>query len=403
MEFRTQALTIGRDTAPAWVEQVVVDEKIGLLALASAEPIDDSGHGAIRMALKAVKAHVSRHDDTLRRFRARPAPELRTEVLTVLQDAVQRAAQETFAFGRRYPGLKVTLDIVLSLEHEAFVAHIGDGRVYLVRRGLVHQLTTDHVHEEVLADPEAGSVSVVRSLGAEPSMRAESLCMELTTGDRLVLVAGATHRGAPETTLHAALADVGLNDLGSELAEVTEGPVVAAAGELGAVQPPARDHGAARLAMLAPMALFRHCTELELRAVAASTVPHRYSSGGELFRAGDPGTELYLLIDGEVDIEGEEGVLATLGAGTAFGEMALLDTAVRSATARAKGSVEALVIPREAFFRLLRSNPPMAVKILWNMLLQLSGNLRTTSTALDDARQTIAELQRRLDGDESEP
>ena len=396
MEFRTQALIVGREAAPAWADQVVHDAKIGLLAVANASTVDDQGRGAVRMALKAVRAHVSRHEDVLRRFRFRPAPELRTEVLTVLKDAVQRAAQETYAFGRRYPGLTVTLDVVLCLEHEAFVSHIGDGRAYLVRRGLVHQLTTDHVHEDMLAAPDATTVKVTRALGAEPTARAESLCMELTSGDRLVLMAGPTYRASPETTLHDRLSDAALDALSEAIAAVTTGPVVAVAGELGAVQPPSRDHGAARLALIAPMGLFNHCTELELRQVAAATVPHRYSSGAELCRAGDPGTEIFLLIEGEVDIEGTEGVLATLTAGTAFGEMAMLDAPVRSATARARGSVEALVIPREAFFRLLRGNPPMAVKILWNMLLQLSGNLRTTSSHLADARQELARLQDEL-------
>jgi CRP-like cAMP-binding protein len=144
--------------------------------------------------------------------------------------------------------------------------------------------------------------------------------------------------------------------------------------------------------MLAPMGLFQHCSELELRAVAAATVPRRYPSGAELFRAGAHGTELFLLIQGEVDIEGDEGVLVTLPPGTAFGEMALLDSPTRSATARARGEVEALVIPRDAFFQLLRGNPPLAVKILWNMLLRLSANLRRTSGDLAEAQATLARL-----------
>ena len=75
--------------------------------------------------------------------------------------------------------------------------------------------------------------------------------------------------------------------------------------------------------------------------------------------------------------------------GTAFGEMALLDEPARSATARASTHVEALVIPREAFFRLLRGNPPLAVKILWNMLLVLSGRLRRTSGELAKLREKL--------------
>ncbi len=41
-----------------------------------------------------------------------------------------------------------------------------------------------------------------------------------------------------------------------------------------------------------------------------------------------------------------------------------------------------MVIPRDAFFALLKGNPMLAVKILWNMLLGLSANLRNTSARL---------------------
>ena len=45
-----------------------------------------------------------------------------------------------------------------------------------------------------------------------------------------------------------------------------------------------------------------------------------------------------------------------------------------------------MVIPRDAFFAMLQGNPMLAVKILWNMLLRLSANLRATSQQLADLR-----------------
>ena len=48
---------------------------------------------------------------------------------------------------------------------------------------------------------------------------------------------------------------------------------------------------------------------------------------------------------------------------------------------------ELMVIPRAAFFAMLKGNPMLAVKILWNMLLRLSASLRRTS-------ERLAELDR---------
>lgn len=390
MELRTATVVLRRDTANAWPDQVVVDPKIGLLGVADASTPDARGRGAARMALDTVRTHVHRHEDVVRRFIARPVPELRTEVLSILQEAVQRAAKEIFAFARRGEPFHVTLDAVLALEHEAFVVHVGDGRVYLVRRGLVHQLTTDHREDAPgpLLDPEAPAPRRARGLGPQPHVRTESLCMELAPADRLVVLAGPIPRAVPETTLHKVLVESELVDLSQSLGDLAPTvSVAAAAAQLPGEAAPTRREGVERLALLAPMGLFEHCTELELRQIAAACVPRRYKAGTPLFLAGDPGTELFLLVQGEVAIESDEGVLATLEPGTAFGEMAMLDEPARSATARASTHVEALVIPREAFFRLLRGNPPMAVKILWNMLLSLSGRLRRTSAVLDALRK----------------
>ena len=69
--------------------------------------------------------------------------------------------------------------------------------------------------------------------------------------------------------------------------------------------------------------------------------------------------------------------------------MAMLDEPSRSASAVAHDESELLVIPRDAFFAMLKGNPMLAVKILWNMLLNLSMNLRSTS-------KRLAELERSL-------
>ena len=118
------------------------------------------------------------------------------------------------------------------------------------------------------------------------------------------------------------------------------------------------------------------------------------AAGDVLFRAGDPGTQLYLLIRGAVRIEKDGKAIVTLGPGSNFGEMAMLDAPRRSASAVAAEDCEVLVIPRDAFFALLRGNPNLAVKILWNMLLRLSSRLRATSdrlTAAEVAAQALDE------------
>jgi PPM family protein phosphatase len=395
----------GASPDAVYLDQLVVEPKLGLLAVADAPNGGDDGKAGVRIALEAVKRHVERNEDILARFRAHPAPELRTRVLTVIDEAFGRAAQEVFAFARRRKGLVVTLDMVLLLDHEAFIGHVGDGRVYLIRRGLVHQLTVDHSHADegevfdVIGDDkteesadapvaQAGGRSVTRSLGPLPGVRVESMCMELAQDDRFVACTAHLHRNVPESSLQTLFVGELLSELGAAVARYADKkPALAAAAQLGSGEPFKADSARSRLALLAPMPLFAHCTERELRSVAQAAVPRKFEAGATLFTEGETGEELFLLVSGQVAVRRQGKTLATLGPGSNFGEMAMLDDKTRSATIVAVEASEAMTVHRDAFFAMLRGNPMLAMKILWNMLLRLSANLRT-------ANAKLAELQK---------
>ena len=121
--------------------------------------------------------------------------------------------------------------------------------------------------------------------------------------------------------------------------------------------------------------------------VAKSTRPRKFTSGQVIFEQGQPGTELYLVVSGDVDIVKDGHTIVTLGPGSNFGEMSMLDEPNRSASAVAASDSELMVIPRAAFFAMLKGNPVLAVKILWNMLLRLSASLRRTSARLAELEQ----------------
>jgi len=396
----------GKPAGRAHLDQVLVLPQRGLLAVADAINEGEEGRGGIRIALESLRSNLERNEDIFQRFQRHPTPELRARILTIIEDSFARAAQEVFAYARRFEDLRITLDCVLILPPEAFVGHVGDGRVCLVRRGLIHQLTVDHstgedvVFADMDAEPQSNETEtvqkddrrLVRALGPKPSVRVESLCMELADNDRFVLGTWALHHEIPEGVLHHLILTTSLDALGPALRRsAPDAPLVAAAGQIGGGEPEVMDSGRSRLAILAPMPLFAHCTERELRSIASATHPRRFTAGTELFKQGDPGTELYLVISGTIRIERDRKSIVTLGPGSNFGEMALLDQPSRSASAIAKEDCEVMVISRESFFALLRDNPMLAVKILWNMLLRLSANLRTTSGALAKAKRDLVQ------------
>jgi NADH dehydrogenase len=89
----------------------------------------------------------------------------------------------------------------------------------------------------------------------------------------------------------------------------------------------------------------------------------RFEPGDVVFREGDVGDRLYMILSGEAEIvrgsgEGEQ-VLARLGAGECFGEMALLSGATRNATARACSVLEVLSLHKRDLGPLLGGLPEL--------------------------------------------
>ena len=96
-----------------------------------------------------------------------------------------------------------TLTAVVLRGHQYTVAHVGDSRLFLVRGGQLHQLTTDHVRG--LHDFQH---QLVRAVGADERVRVDYLQGELQVGDTLILSTDGVH-GSIRLRQMAALAEAG--------------------------------------------------------------------------------------------------------------------------------------------------------------------------------------------------
>ncbi len=104
-----------------------------------------------------------------------------------------------------------------------------------------------------------------------------------------------------------------------------------------------------------------------------------------IVRQGDTGDCMYVVQKGKVEVlttrSSVELRLAVLGAGDFFGEMALFEREVRSATVRALGDVWVLTLEKKSFLRKVQEDPSLAFRILEKM----SHRIRELNTALEKA------------------
>ena len=102
--------------------------------------------------------------------------------------------------------------------------------------------------------------------------------------------------------------------------------------------------------LLAQIPMFEHLAQEDLEHLSGLLQQRRYSKGEVIFHQGDVGTALFIVRKGEVAIrlssaEGREVILALLGRGDAFGELALLDGEPRSTDAVARDATHQKAMP----------------------------------------------------------
>ena len=114
------------------------------------------------------------------------------------------------------------------------------------------------------------------------------------------------------------------------------------------------------LAKLAEVDIFRSLPPEEVHAVVPYVKASVFKDGEVVFKKGETGDALYLVTSGKVLVTDEETTLATLEAGAAFGEMALLTGEPRNATIAASGAVRAYRIARHDFDHLIKQSPALA-------------------------------------------
>src|SRR5207237_7292423 len=105
----------------------------------------------------------------------------------------------------------------------------------------------------------------------------------------------------------------------------------------------------------------------ELTDLASLATVRRYGTGDKILAAGDPAISLFFLRSGVVHVTLPDGIrLATLTAGMAFGEMALLESH-RSANVLADMAATAYEIPLRDFERFRKQHPRASERIMRNL------------------------------------
>jgi diguanylate cyclase len=162
---------------------------------------------------------------------------------------------------------------------------------------------------------------------------------------------------------------------------------------------------AGKAALLGRASLFSQLEPDELALIARFSGYRTYAPGEVIFRQGTHREELYLIKEGGVAIrrrgqDEDEQEIARFVDGEVFGEMDLLDSAPRSASAVAEGAATLLVFPDTMeFASLLEKHPEAFARILRKLLGEIARRIRAIDRLISEKTPWIEDLKRQLHRD----
>jgi len=152
-----------------------------------------------------------------------------------------------------------------------------------------------------------------------------------------------------------------------------------------------------RVNVLKQTDIFYDLTSAQLEMIALICQERTVRAGEVLFQENTPGTEMYAIVRGEIEIlldpslvggattrKGSGPVtVATLREGQTFGEMALVDQGLRSASARgAADNTKLLIIPRQKLLTLCETYPELGYRVMRNMAADMAFKIRNSDLTI---------------------
>jgi CRP/FNR family cyclic AMP-dependent transcriptional regulator len=138
--------------------------------------------------------------------------------------------------------------------------------------------------------------------------------------------------------------------------------------------------------------LFFELFDEEIDAIIENCDVMNLEEGDYIFKEGDEGNEVYLILTGAAVVKKGETVLAELKKSDLFGEMVLLDERTRTADIIASTYTDVLVLGYDAIFGIFKKNPKIFSLLMLNLCRLLAKRLKTSGTEIKDLNSKIRNL-----------
>lgn len=362
----------------------------------------EQGERISAAAVDAVRQRLPRLAERARALAGGASSSARNAIFEEIEDLITTTASNLYQEAER-SGLRMgtTLSVVVLAGDRLIIGHIGDTRVYRIRKDQIKQLTEDHsvaasqlrrgtlTPEEYNRSPQRSIL--YQSLGTTSEIEPDVIEASLAAGDVLVLCTdGVWAHLEPEQIRELAgnedpragartLADTALARGSDDNATAIVVRVLSADASTGTGLPKA----------LSNCPLFRDFREGDLRLLAPYVTMRDLAEGEVLFREGDQGEEMYILDTGAVEVSRQGFPLAQINAGLHFGELALASNGSHTVTARAVMKSRVIAMHRRYLDALTARRPDLAAQLLRTLLADVAARLVAFNERLGRAERAL--------------
>lgn len=376
-------------------DAMLADVDHGVFVVADGVGGRAAGEVASSITIQTFEHAASDLAEAVRSYADRPEWSTRNAVLELLDSVCQTASRKVYdeaeAMGRR--GMTTTLVAAVVGGGSAFLAHVGDSRAYLIRDGLIRQLTEDHsmVNELVRSGQMSRDQAlrsryrnvITRAVGLYPTVQADLMSLEVLPGDRVLLSSDGLSDMVEQPTIESIGAENDLETAGRSLIETAlehggHDNVTVVMVEPEAT--PQTEAARARARIMETLFLFEGMPFHVRLRVSRICEELFFTPGQVLVQEGDTGDSMFVIVQGEVKVLREGVELARLGIGEHFGELALVEPAMpRTASVEGAAFGSAIVIRRKLLTEFAQREPEVGSQILWRLLATLGVRLRDTN------------------------
>ena len=368
-----------------------------------------AGEVASSITIDTFQEAASDLAEAVRAYAARPEWSTRNAVLELLDSVCQTASRRVYDEAETHArrGMTTTLVAAVVGGGSCFLAHVGDSRAYLVRDGLIRQLTEDHsmVNELVRSGQMSRDQAlrsryrnvITRAIGLYPTVQADLMSLEILPGDRVLLSSDGLSDMVEPDRIEAVTAENDIETAGRRLIE----EALQGGGHdnvtVVMVEPeatPQTEAARARARIMETLFLFEGMPFHVRLRVSRICEELFFTPGQVLVREGEAGDSMFAIVQGQVKVRKGDVELATLHSGEHFGELALVEP-VQTRTATVEGAAfgSAIVVRRKLLTEFCQREPEVGSQILWRLLATLGVRLQ----------QTNALAARRLSGQAGAP